>query len=155
MDSDDLMSLSDEGSSSEVEANEDFLLTPMEEAVDESSDDSGSQVIALDESDELGDEAMFEETSPAMGAVLEEDVDEDATVALETTPFTGAAAPATAAGRQAAFSVWQIVSLSGCTILLTLTGVMMFDLLRNMWSWDSPYYVNSAIMDFILGFLPS
>lgn len=156
MDSDDLFSLSgDEGSSDEVEANDDFLLTPMEEAVDESSDDSGSQVIALDESDDLADAAMFEEASPAMGGVLEEDVDEDATVALATTPFTGAAAPATAAGRQAAYSVLNIISLSGCAIVLTLTGVMMYDLMRNMWSWDSPYYVNSAIMDFILGFLPS
>ena len=159
MDSDDMLSLTDEeGSSAEVEANEDFLLTPMDESVDEESDDSGSQVIALDESSDIADAAMFDETSPAMGAVLEEDVDEEATVALEGTQLTdatAAAAPALATSGQATYSVLNIVSLSGCIIILTVTGIMMFDLMRNMWSWDSPYYVSSTLMDFILGFLPS
>ena len=29
--------------------------------------------------------------------------------------------------------------------------MLMYDLVRNMWSWDRPYTVNSSIMDSILG----
>jgi hypothetical protein len=32
-----------------------------------------------------------------------------------------------------------------------LCGMVTFDLLRNMWSWDGPYAVNSWIMDMIVG----
>jgi hypothetical protein len=31
-----------------------------------------------------------------------------------------------------------------------LSGMMMYDLMRHMWSWDSPYAVNSKLMDTIL-----
>ena len=37
------------------------------------------------------------------------------------------------------------------TVVLLLSGVIAYDLLRNMWSWNGPYEVNSAIMDMVLG----
>ncbi len=32
-----------------------------------------------------------------------------------------------------------------------LVGMMMYDLLRNMWSWNGAHPVNSGLMDTILG----
>ena len=56
---------------------------------------------------------------------------------------------------EAPYSVWNILSLSVCALLLAVTGMMMFDLMRNMWSWDAAYSVNSSIMDMILGWFES
>ena len=38
-----------------------------------------------------------------------------------------------------------------CAMLLTLSGMMAYDLLRNMWSWNGAYSVNSSLMDMVLG----
>jgi hypothetical protein len=35
-------------------------------------------------------------------------------------------------------------------VLLLLCGMMLYDLMRNMWSWDGTYPVNSSLMDTIL-----
>jgi hypothetical protein len=49
--------------------------------------------------------------------------------------------------------VWNILSLTLCVLLLAVGGMMMVDLMRNMWSWNETYSVNSALMDGILGAL--
>ena len=52
---------------------------------------------------------------------------------------------------EAPYSLWNVLLLSVCLLILTLTGMMMYDMLRNMWSWNAPYTVNSSIMDLIMG----
>jgi hypothetical protein len=56
--------------------------------------------------------------------------------------------------REAPYTVWNVVSLSACALVLAMCGLMMFDLVRNMWSWDSPYSLNSWLADTILGIIP-
>ncbi len=51
------------------------------------------------------------------------------------------------------YSVWNILGLSSCAVLLALGGIFMFDLTRNMWSWDTPYSVSSSLMDMILNLI--
>jgi hypothetical protein len=41
--------------------------------------------------------------------------------------------------------------LAVCVVLLMLCGMMMYDNLRNMWSWDSAYSINSSMMDLVVG----
>lgn len=36
----------------------------------------------------------------------------------------------------APFSIWNILSLSACLLLLGLCGMVLYDLLRNMWAWE-------------------
>jgi TRAP-type C4-dicarboxylate transport system permease small subunit len=48
------------------------------------------------------------------------------------------------------YSGLQVTSLVVCTILLILCGWMGYDLLRNMWSWNGTYPVNSFFMEMIL-----
>ncbi len=148
--------------SSEIGSDDDFLLTPMQDA-DVAEQDSGSQVIALDSESSLGSDmfgedacmgdAMFEDAGGA--ALLEGDF-----AAASGDPLAGAAsASALAAGpatvsRDAPYTVWNVVSLGACALVLALCGILMFDLMRNMWSWDTPYSLNSSLADTILGIIP-
>jgi hypothetical protein len=52
---------------------------------------------------------------------------------------------------EAPYTSWQITGLAVCTVLLMLCGMMMYDMLRNMWSWDGAYALNSSLMDMIVG----
>jgi hypothetical protein len=148
----------------EVKSGDDFLLTPLGSEAEEESEDSGSQVIALDSeaSFEDTDASMFGSESESMSAMLEEDVGA-AAVPLDTIGLGAAAAPALVtagaqmvpAGREAAYPLWINMTLVGCFLMLFLSGMMMYDLVRNMWSWDQPYSVNSSIMDTVLSWFGS
>jgi hypothetical protein len=48
------------------------------------------------------------------------------------------------------FSVANIVGLSLCLVMLGLSGMMVFDLLRNMWSWDEVTPLNSSLLESVL-----
>jgi excisionase family DNA binding protein len=141
-----------------ADSDDDFLLTPLEEASAEESD-SGSQVIALDE------DVEFEEAAPGAsgvstleeaGGLLEDDLGEGlgagalAPATVRETAPAAAGAGALAAAPEAPFSGWNIASLALCSVLLIFVGMFMFDLLRNMWSWNGPYSVNSSLMDMVL-----
>ncbi len=69
---------------------------------------------------------------------------------MQTTAPAAAGAPAAAAAPEAPFSGWNVLGLSLCSVLLLLVGMFMFDLLRNMWSWNGTYAVNSSLMDMVL-----
>ncbi|MBL9125739.1 MAG: helix-turn-helix domain-containing protein [Planctomycetaceae bacterium] len=150
---------SDSDSADIAPADDDFLLTPIEDLGDSESEDSGSQVIALDSDSGFGDSGLLEGDA---GGMLEEDFG-----AADGGGALGAGlggTPALAAGgvalpglapREAPYTMWNIVSLVACAMLLSLTGMMMFDLIRNMWSWESPYGFNSWLMDTVLGLFGS
>jgi hypothetical protein len=135
-----------------LKADDDFMLTPETDQTEEESEDSGSQVIALDSSDlDMADSGAPVAEEDLGEAMLEED--------LTAPPSSGAPAPeklaagAPAAATDGTYSVWNILSLTLCVLLLAVGGMMMVDLMRNMWSWNETYSVNSALMDGILGAL--
>jgi hypothetical protein len=134
----------------ELKGDEDFLLTALDEGSEESSD-SGSQVIALDADEEMSS-GMFGGGSGA--ALLEEEPVLGAAGSLASAP-SGAFAPtpammgATSGAPVEGYSTSNIVVLSVCAVLLMLCGMFTFDLMRNMWSWDGPYTMNSSILDSI------
>jgi excisionase family DNA binding protein len=159
----------DEGAATQLRTDNDFLLTPLEDTADAEESESGSQVIALDtEGDE---EATMIGAGVSMAAMLDEDL--SAQPALEmgiSAPLAGAplfgGRPGTlaegaplmhpgAALLEAPYSGWQIAGLAVCAALLMLCGMMMYDLLRTMWSEQSagPYSINSWLMDTILGWI--
>jgi len=164
---DDMLTLSEEAdteSPTELKADDDFLLTPMEEG---DEDESGSQVIALDEAGEdLGMEA-----TGGMAAMLDEEVTEagaDAGLGVAEmgeaapgpagafgAPQPGAAgaalAPGAAALPEAPYGKLAMAGLIGCVVLLTLSGMMAYDLMRNMWSWGGTYSVTSSLMEMVVG----
>ena len=118
----------------------DFQLTPLgEEDADEEKD--SSQVIALDELSEegaaaksagFGDSGMLAEdfgVGLAPGAVIVSDAAD--------TPF----------------SMWNVLGLGSCLLLLSLCFIVMYDLLRNMWSWDGVSSPSSSLLEVLNPFL--
>jgi excisionase family DNA binding protein len=169
---DELLSLagSKKGPGSSAKGDDDFLLTPMEEAGEADESESGSQVIALDTE---GDEASTMIASApvhTMGAMLDEDLGSSpsldfgggaalgssplgvTTLATPTMGLADSAAAAPVAGflPDEPYTPLQITGLVLCTLVLMLCGMMMYDMIRNIWSWDGNYSANSALMDLIL-----
>ena len=103
---------------------------------------------------------LDEDLSPQPAAEMEFGAAVDA-AALGAAPLStqpgrfveGASLAQTAALPETPYTVWNILSLSFCSIFLILVGMMMYDLMRNMWSWEGAYEVNSSIMDGILNLL--
>ncbi|HVU86623.1 MAG TPA: helix-turn-helix domain-containing protein [Pirellulales bacterium] len=143
----------------DLKTSDEFLLTPMAPEGEEASEDSGSQVIAIDSGSpfESSEGSMFAAAESGMSNMLEEDVGGGAALAEgglgggAAPVFAPAGAPVAAYAAETPYPVWVVILLGMCLLFLALCGMMMYDLMRNMWSWNAPYSVNSAIMDFIMG----
>ena len=59
------------------------------------------------------------------------------------------------ASTEASFSLGSVLGLTGCVVLLCLGGIMMFDLVRNIWSWNKTYSLNSSLIESLLSLFPS
>ncbi|MHB0955805.1 MAG: helix-turn-helix domain-containing protein [Pirellulaceae bacterium] len=149
---DDLGSGSDDGAA--LQQDEEFLLSPSDEMLGDESSDSGSQVIALDESGafdsdadvavmDLGDQMLVEEDAAGLDAQLEP-IDEAALVAGATPAMAGLHVPETA------YTVWNVMALVFIVLLLAVTGMLMADVVRNMWAWNSETGVSSGLANTII-----
>lgn len=146
----------DSGEVATVSSDDEFLLTPTLE-LDDEDDASGSQVIALDEEGAFDDSAatLLGGDDAGMSPMLEEDLggempleDMGAGAPLAGPGTVGAQRPA---APEPAYSALNVISLVACTFVLAVTGMMMYELIRHMWSWDEPYTMTSSIMDGVLG----
>lgn len=165
LDEDDMLTLdepADTEAATQLKTDEEFMLTPFEEAAEEETE-SGSQVIALDTEPSTG-------SSPGMADLL--GAQPQAPLGLAPgippveapQPFGVAPVGPAPAGVPQPMAVMPMVEapwgtlwttmLIVCTVLLALCGMMCFDLIRNMWSWNGPFALNSFIMDSILSVLP-
>ncbi len=131
----------------QLKSDEDFLLTPVQETSSDEAD-SGSQVIALDSDEEMSSGA-FTPASSGMVAMLEEDTGAEGMVGM---PAGGALSAGTALATtpsvpEAPYSIWNVIGMLCCILLLMLTGMVMHDLVRNIWKWDGVSQVNSSIFD--------
>jgi excisionase family DNA binding protein len=124
----------------------DFQLTPLGEDEGEDEKDS-SQVIALDE--------ISEEAGAPLGAGLSEAGMMTEDFGMGLSPGMGAAPAATLvpAGADTPFSLANVLALAGCVMLLGLCGMMTYDLLRNIWSWDGVARPNSLLLQVLNPFL--
>lgn len=155
---DDMITLADEPASlsapTVLKSSEDFELTPLHEPAEEADDESGSQVIALDT--DLGLEAA---AAPGGAAAMleEEDVSTDLGMGMAAAGVAGAAAlagePATVVVEQALperpWSAIDILLLIPCVAMLVISGMLMYDVLRNMYSWEGFWSVNSPLMSML------
>jgi len=143
----------------EAKADEEFLLTPGGGAADAQDSESGSQVIALDsDSDSATMIGLSSGVGGTMAAMLDEDVS-----APPATPM-GLAAPvlgvpttalmegaplmqAETALAETPYTGMQIAGLAACAVVLMFCGMMTFDLIRNMWSWNESLVLNSVLLE--------
>jgi excisionase family DNA binding protein len=140
-----------EGDSAEIQelsSDDDFLLTPMLELDDQESDSSGSQVIALDTEEPQADDqapTLLGEDVQTMGVLQP-----DASLAMGAAqPIAGPMMMAAPAVVPARYGWFEMVFASFTFIFVALTGVMMFEMARNMWSWDDAP-VATPIMDMVM-----
>ncbi|MBI2480048.1 MAG: hypothetical protein HYV60_15890 [Planctomycetia bacterium] len=131
-------------SPSGVKRDEEFLLSPSDEMfMDES--DSGSQVIALEDSAAFDQDAAT--LVPGQALLAESDGLDQQLDALggggapampmaSPTP-AGAAAQAFAAELpETPYSIWNVIGLLVIVMFLALSGIVMTDMMKNMWAWD-------------------
>ena len=162
---DDMIVMDDDSGVDDLKGDDEFLLTPDEDDADDES--SGSQVIDLDsaEFDESAATILADNASPMDEAVAFETLDDDGGGMLEPAAAGGAAVAATGAAALAApragsqseaqYSIWNVLSLFVIVLFLGVTGMMLADLINNIWSWDQNYAFKSTIMDTILSMLGS
>jgi excisionase family DNA binding protein len=125
-------------SEDEMEGEEAFQLTPLGEEDEEEKD--SSQVIALDEIDEEAAAPVFqvEPGDEGLGADF-------ATAGL----VPGAMPVAVATTEDLSMPGWVFAILSINLFLLLICGMMAFDLVRNIWSWDEVSTVNSWLLEVV------
>jgi hypothetical protein len=155
-----MISLDDEIEASPDEATQlkqvvEFLLSPSDEMLGDESSDSGSQVIALEDSEAFeADAGSAIDEEPALLA------EESAGLEGQLEPFEGAALEEqkvvlAGAGElpEASYSIWNVLGLLLIVMLLGVTGMLMTDVVRNMWSWNGSSTMTSSLMDAIVGAL--
>jgi excisionase family DNA binding protein len=130
------------GEGLEESAGEDFQLTPLGEEAAEDEERDSSQVIELDE--------VTEEAGEPLG-VSESGMMADDFAAVGLTP--GVAPVGVVSAAETPFSLANVLGLASCLLLLSLCGMMAYDLMRNIWSWDGVTRYNSALLEVLNPFL--
>ncbi len=146
----DLEDLESEPAAAAASADEDFQLAPSA-TLQEDEEDSGSQVIALEDSSAFGVplEGGLEGGLEGAEAVLGEEAPADeisGALGEETAPVT---MPTVQLGavQDLPYSIWNVLSLLAIVVVLSVTGMLMTDLVRNMWTWDETFTASTPIMD--------
>ncbi|MFZ1935519.1 MAG: helix-turn-helix domain-containing protein [Thermoguttaceae bacterium] len=162
---DDMIASANAPHAGELKPDDDFLLTPLEETTDTDGSESGSQVIALDTEGEESGTMIGAGSGVSMAAMIDEDISPQpglemgaggplagpAVLGLPTGSLAegGAVVSAAAAVAEPPYTAWQIAGLAACSVLLGLCGIMMYDLVRSMWSWEQPSTIGSGLMNTI------
>lgn len=113
-------------------AAEDFQLSPSDGI--EVEEDSGSQVIEIEDSTDLGDGFG----NQGFGLPESEGgFTDDGLGAGDLSPNLGVAGAAVMRGSpEVPFAFWQVSVLLLILLVLGLSGLMVTDIVRNMWSWN-------------------
>jgi excisionase family DNA binding protein len=139
----------------ELQAEEDFLLEPSSESGAE-DEDSGSQIIPLDESSfESSEGDMFGAVEPLLmeDATGDSDFATDGFGAVEVEPEmapTGLAATMPVAGAEAPYTAINVLSLFSIVGMLSIAAILMTDLMMNMWSWNGTTSLTTTLMNTVL-----
>ena len=130
-------------------ANDDFTLTTDDEGEDE---DSGSQVIMIDDNDDLGDSSLPapDEFGDGLGDGAGDGFGDGAVAAAAGEPIIQTVEKIVREDRpEKPYSIWEILGLLFCFAFLTVTLLFTVDLVRNIWSWDKNPY-SSSLMDWVI-----
>lgn len=131
-----------------IKADNEFLLSAGD-TLDEDESDSGSQVIALEDSESFDQEAatMLRTDEGALGADAFQPLGSEG--ALEGAPVGMAAGQPVYVQRpvEAPYSIANVLSLTLVAGMLALSGMMMVDVMLNMWSFDGTNSLSTGLAD--------
>lgn len=166
---------SDPDQATMLKQDEEFALSPIADMGGEDSSDSGSQVIALEDSEQfeagmadlggagMAGAGMGAALGAAGGAMLNPNMPDNLggapmnfgggmTAGLAPGAMGAAGAqPAYAPGPvEAPYSIFNVLSLLAVFMVMSLTCMLMIDVLRNMWAFDNSATMSSSVMDMII-----
>ncbi len=148
----------------EFQADEEFQLSPSGVGLD-ADFESGSQVIEVEDSEAIGEPVEFGdagivEADPLGGDVFAEADDGDAVVMddeAEGIEIDRSAAPVSSAAAVGAyevpFTLLQCITLMLILCVLSLGGMLMTDLVRNMWTYSEQSAPVSSLTDSLIGLM--
>jgi len=165
-------SSSGSGAGSGVGSDEEFQLSPSGVGLDADLD-SSSQVIEVEDSEIVDDEVDFSDDGGFADAGFEDDgalgpdafgdapddavgLDDDAMVGDDVLVDDAAESPAAGAvsgGYEVPFSLMQCLSLLFIILTLSLCGMLMTDLVRNMWAYNETAAPVSSLTDALIGWM--
>ncbi|MFT7641998.1 MAG: excisionase family DNA binding protein [Pirellulaceae bacterium] len=156
--------IADPDDATQLKQDEEFLLQPMDDHMHDESD-SGSQVIALEDSEILDENAatmLGGQDMLAAPVLMAEDPlgGGPSFTAPDASPFgqadpnmgsqpqhTPMMQPAAYEPPEAPYSIWNVLALLCSVLLLIVSGMLMVDVVRNIWSWQGNYEATSSIME--------
>lgn len=136
------------GSAVDFQQDDEFQLSPS--GVIDGDDDSGSQVIELEDSSEFGDAAV---ALPEGDGGFDAFSDVDGGGGLdEAEGLAPTASTAAAVGvPEVPYSLLEVLFLLGILLLMSLSGILVTDIVRNMWAWSgSESTLTSGFTDMVL-----
>ena len=132
---------------------DDFNLTPLEASMDE-DDSSGSQVIALEDSEIYAEESastgLGDSDAFAAQPVVMDDGAFDNGMNYQDGGMMMNAAVGPAALPEAPYTIWQVLSLALVAFLLVTGGMIAYGLIQNL-GLPNDEIVNGSVMNFFLG----
>jgi hypothetical protein len=132
---------------------DDFNLTPLEASMDE-DDSSGSQVIALEDSEIYAEESastgLGDSDAFAAQPVMMDDGAFDNGMNYQDGGMMMNAAVGPAALPEAPYTIWQVLSLALVAFLLVTGGMIAYGLIQNL-GLPNDEVVNGSVMNFFLG----
>jgi hypothetical protein len=143
----------------QLKADDQFMLSASDALMEDESD-SGSQVIALEDS-EAFDENAATMLKPGEPGMLADDAFAAATMAAPADPLAaatlapgampaGVGMPVYVQQAELPYSIWNVLSLFAIVMLLALTGMFMTDVMLNMWSWNGAGQASTGLMDSVI-----
>jgi hypothetical protein len=139
----------DQDQPTQVKVDNEFLLSASD-TLDEEDSDSGSQVIALEDSASFDQDAatMLKADEGALAAESFQPIGEEG---FGAAPGMGAQPVyVTTAVAETPYSVWNVLFLGTVAGMLALSGMMMVDVMLNMWAFNQPGSLSTGIMDAFL-----
>ena len=149
------------GSGVNLQAEEDFQLSPS--GIGLEAEESSSQVIEVEDSEAIGEAVEFEDADfaaadPMGGEVFATEepeavesaaiIDESPVAATGATPMTAPAGMI--GGYEVPFSLFQCLALLMIISVLSLGGMLMTDLVRNMWAYTETAAPVSSLTDALI-----
>ncbi|MFO0939284.1 MAG: helix-turn-helix domain-containing protein [Pirellulales bacterium] len=131
------------GSGVNLKQDEDFQLSPSGGL--ENDDDSGSQVIELEDSSEFGDAAVAIPDASPMDAFADMDAGDgfDANDAFAEMAPSVAGPGAVMASPEVPFGAGWVSLLVVILMILSFSGIILSDISRNLWAWSGNETANS------------
>ena len=114
----------------------------------EADEDSGSQVIELEDSSEFGDAAVALPAADGFDAFGAADGD-----GLDMGGALGGATAGAAVSMgvpEVPYSTFQVMSLLGILLLMCMSGILVTDVVRNLWAWTDSSDLTSGFTEMVL-----